>query len=163
MQSGCKSVTSIEGITSSIAIVNAHRPENVQGSQLDRAGFFKTKAMLTPVGSAWQKEKVGRMVATMSPLARSKILKQAGTTVTAVESKLCEAYVELEAHSRDFQADMKSLQFYSAEEVMHGAALDEQAHRPPRLEYMDVWLLHDCRLRRLRAAELSSLPSPFLK
>ena len=57
------------------------------------------------------------MASNISPLARSKILKTPETPITALEAKLSEAYVELEAHSKEFQADMKSLQFYSAEEV----------------------------------------------
>ena len=57
------------------------------------------------------------MASILSPLARSKILKPAGTPISVLEGKLGEAYVELEAHSKDFHGDMKSLQFYSAEEV----------------------------------------------
>ena len=57
------------------------------------------------------------MASTLSPLARSKILKPTGTAISTVEAKLGEAFVELEAHSKDFHGDMKSLQFYSAEEV----------------------------------------------
>ena len=58
----------------------------------------------------------------ISALARSKILKSAEIPVTTLETKVAEAYVDLEAHSKEFQGEMKSLQFYSVEEVVDAAA-----------------------------------------
>lgn len=82
------------------------------------------------------------MVGTMSPLARSKLLKQTGTPITGVESKLCEAYLELEAHSKEFQADMKSLQFYSAQEVGEDVFLGLDSRNLDHILFVFVNLLY---------------------
>jgi small subunit ribosomal protein S7e len=52
-----------------------------------------------------------------SPLVRAKIKKPSTATITPLEKRVAEAYVDLETHVTDLRADMKGLMFYSVTEI----------------------------------------------